>query len=384
MSGREFDAIVIGSGAGGAATAFSLVKGGKRVLVLEKGGRLPRDSSTLDVRQVLGEDRFNNTQSWIDSRGRPFIPGEYYNLGGKTKWYGAALLRFSPHEFEADAAHQCLPWPIRYEDLAPYYAQAERLLGVRTFDCEPELQRLMERISATQSGWRHEPLPLGLRPEILSDAREAKHFDGFASVGGYKADAERDLLAAVEAALGSNVRTHCEVMGLSHGAGDPTTLTGVDCSDGNHYSAPLIVLAAGAMTSPRLLQNYLEHTGLAATLPAAALVGAHFKMHVNSALLTFSLLKWHDTLRKTAIFFNDDFPHSSVQPLGWLDGEILATQLPAAMPGFLSRALGARAYGFFVTTEDGSDEHNRIVDGAGPRGESHMDYDLSRLAPAQT
>ena len=39
--------------------------------------------------------------------GRRTVPEEHFNLGGKTKWYGAALLRFAPHEFEADPAHQC-------------------------------------------------------------------------------------------------------------------------------------------------------------------------------------------------------------------------------------------------------------------------------------
>jgi len=37
--------------------------------------------------------------------------------------------------------------------------------------------------------------------------------------------------------------------------------------------------------------------------------------------------------------------------LGWLGGDILTTQFPAAMPKFVANALGARAYGFFVTTE---------------------------------
>jgi len=40
--------------------------------------------------------------AWVDNQNRQFVPGEFNNVGGKTKWYGAALLRFSPHEFEAD------------------------------------------------------------------------------------------------------------------------------------------------------------------------------------------------------------------------------------------------------------------------------------------
>ena len=86
-------------------------------------------------------------------------------------------------------------------------------------------------------------------------------------------------------------------------------------------------------------------------------------------------------MRKTAILFNEEFPHSTVQCLGWIDGEILGTQLPAAVPKFVSRAFGERAIGFFVTTEDGSDPDNRIVS-CGQAGLPMMNYDLRRLKPA--
>lgn len=377
---EPYDAIIIGSGAGGSAVAYKLVKAGSRVLLLEKGDYLPRDGSTLDVEQVFRQGRFRNQQAWVDRRKRALVPEEYYNVGGKTKWYGAALLRFSPHEFEADTPHQCLPWPLSYDDLAPWYDQAEKLLGVHTFEHEAELQRLIERITAAPSDWRRESLPLGLRSAILQDEHEAKHFDGFASVANFKADAERDLLKEVLSSPGCELQVDCEVSALIHAKGDPATLIGVDCTNGQRYHAPQIILAAGAMSSPRLLQRYLKASGLDETLPSAALVGAHFKMHINSALLSFSPFKRHDVLRKTAIFLNRRFPHSSVQPLGWLDGEILATQLPATVPQFVANFLGARAYGFFVTTEDGSDARNRISET--DRGEPQMDYELARLAPA--
>ena len=105
-----YDAIIVGSGAGGAAVAYKLVRGGKRVLLLEKGAPLPRDRSTLDVKEVFKEGRFKNKEQWVDGYNKVFIPGEFYNVGGKTKWYGAALLRFAPHEFRPDEAHQCLGW----------------------------------------------------------------------------------------------------------------------------------------------------------------------------------------------------------------------------------------------------------------------------------
>jgi choline dehydrogenase-like flavoprotein len=47
------------------------------------------------------------------------------NLGGKTKWYGAALLRFGRDEFAADPAYQYRGWPFPYEELKPYYDETE-------------------------------------------------------------------------------------------------------------------------------------------------------------------------------------------------------------------------------------------------------------------
>ena len=102
----KYDVIVVGSGAGGASVAYKLIEAGRRVLVLEKGEHLPRDSSTLDTKKVFKEGVFKNKEPWVDGQNKVFMPGEFYNVGGKTKWYGAALLRFAPHEFEAEEEHQ--------------------------------------------------------------------------------------------------------------------------------------------------------------------------------------------------------------------------------------------------------------------------------------
>ncbi len=378
---EAYDVIIVGSGAGGAAAAWQLVNSGRRVLVLEKGPALPRDHSTLDVRQVFKEGRFRNKELWIDGRNMQFIPGEYYNVGGKTKWYGAALLRFSPHEFEADAGHQCLTWPFGYDELAPWYDAAERLLAVNRFDNEPELQALLDRIIAADPSFRAEQLPLGLKREILKDEEEAKHFDGYASPSGYKSDAECNLLDPLRGDPRLTLMTGKAVAALACAPDNPLLITGVHCSDGSSWRAAEVVLAAGAMSSPRLLQDHITAHGVETTLASAPFVGANFKMHINSAVLAFSAFRDHDVLRKTAILYNDAFPHSTVQCLGWIDAEILGTQLPAAVPKFVTEAVGGRVIGFFVTTEDGSDADNRIVSG-GQGGLPMMNYDLRRLPPA--
>ena len=190
----QYDVIVVGSGAGGASTAYRLVNAGKRVLLIEKGPFLPRNASTLDVKQVFVDGVFKNHVVWLDSKGQDFVPGEFYNVGGKTKWYGAALFRFRPVEFEADPDYGLLGWPFGYDELKPYYDEATELLEITSFKNEPQLQALLDKITTADPGWELHPLPLGLSPDIVNHPEEAKHFDGFASPSGLKSDSERNLI----------------------------------------------------------------------------------------------------------------------------------------------------------------------------------------------
>jgi choline dehydrogenase-like flavoprotein len=382
-----YDYIVIGSGAGGSAAAYRLANAGKRVLLIEKGNALPLDGSTLDIDKVIRQGLFKNKEPWLDKDGQHFVPEEYFNLGGKTMWYGAALLRYAPHEFEADPSFQCLPWPISYRDLARFYDEAETLLGVSQFDIEPHLQRIVKRVQRRHPDWQIEPLPLGLAQEILHYPAEAKHFDGFASVKGLKSDAQRTLLDRVKHRDNLTILTGHAVRGLQGAYQAPQRIVGVVLDDGRRFKSRTVLLAAGAMHSPRLLQRYMDSSGLAKDLANYALVGRYYKRHLLTAMLAVSPSTKTDLIRKTAVFLNDTLPHSSVQPLGF-DGELIARLLPTFVPPVFARAFGQRAYGFFLQTEEGSHAENRIVaevNGNGahtPKSPPRLDYDATRLPVA--
>ena len=380
MSSTRHDAIVIGSGAGGAAAAYRLTLAGWTVLLLEKGDYLPTDGSTLDARRVVHEGAFLSREPWLDGQRRRIVPEEHFNVGGKTKWYGAALLRYGEHEFAADPAHGCRSWPITARELTPYYEEAERLLGVRTFDCEPDLARIAQRLARDNPAWQAWPMPMGLAADIGAHRLEAAHFDGFASAAGLKGEAEHSLLAPLRSRANFTLLTGAEVAALVGAPGAPTRITGVRLADGRTFEAPRVFLAAGALHSPRLLSRYLATTGLDATLPAAAQVGRHVKLHLLSAMIALSPGAKTDLIRKTILLLSHAHPHSSVQPLGF-DDELIATLLPRLLPLALRRAIGRRAYGFFLQTEDGSDARNRVYEG--PAGSSPtLDYDAARLPAA--
>ena len=377
----KYDVIIIGSGAGGSAAAYQLTQLGRSVLLLEKGMILPKDGTTLDVTRVAQNKQFIDNDPWLDRHGQIVVPEERSNLGGKTKWYGAALLRFSPQEFEEDEAHQCLPWPISYNDLAPYYDEAERLMGVITFPIEPDFQKIVTGLRRHDPQWQNQPLPVALSAEILNFPNEAKHFDAFASARGLKGDGEK-LLNIVKDKSNLVILTGKKVVTLKQDEKNNLRVCGVECEDGSSYEADIILLAGGTLHSPQLLQGYLEKTGLASKLPCYNQIGRNYKFHMLTAMLMLNAHPQTDILRKTTILLHDALPHSSVQPLGWMDGELLAPQLPTIVPRWLANIIGKRVYGFFLQTEDGSHADNRVIAALTSTGLPRLDYDAARLPAA--
>jgi hypothetical protein len=137
---EHYDVIVIGSGAGGGTVAHALAPTGKRVLILERGGYLPRELENWSSKAVWGDGRYHNSGTWRDeATGEDFAPKQHYYVGGNTKFYGAVLFRMRERDFgEVIHVDGVSPaWPISYDDLEPYYGRAEDLFhvhGERTAD----------------------------------------------------------------------------------------------------------------------------------------------------------------------------------------------------------------------------------------------------------
>lgn len=157
-----FDAIVIGSGMSGGIAAKELCERGLKTLVIERGKRLEHGASYTDWMQpwevpnagLIPEEELardfpiqrncyavNETtrQYWVKDSEHPYTFPEDkpfhwirgYHLGGRSLMWGRQSYRLSAQDFEANARDgHGSDWPIRYDDLAPWYDHVERFIGV--------------------------------------------------------------------------------------------------------------------------------------------------------------------------------------------------------------------------------------------------------------
>jgi choline dehydrogenase-like flavoprotein len=152
---NTYDVIVVGSGAAGGQTAYTLCMEGVRVLMLE-AGRHYEPASETPMMQTNAEAPLRGSSTpdkpfgfWdatIDGGWQ--VPGEPYTsassdparqfhwwrarmLGGRTNHWGRISLRNGPYDFKPRTRDGLgFDWPMDYQDLAPYYDKVEMLIGV--------------------------------------------------------------------------------------------------------------------------------------------------------------------------------------------------------------------------------------------------------------
>jgi choline dehydrogenase-like flavoprotein len=86
--------VIVGSGIGGATTAYALAKRGIDVLIIEHGDYIPKEPENWSPHAIFIDQRYKPNETWIDENNREFVPGVHYFVGGNSKVYGAALQDF--------------------------------------------------------------------------------------------------------------------------------------------------------------------------------------------------------------------------------------------------------------------------------------------------
>ncbi len=127
---NQYDIAIIGSGAGGGTLAYALAPTGKKILLLERGGFLPRELENWSPLAVFGHGRYKTKEPWYDRDGQEFHPGTHYYVGGNTKVYGAVLFRLRRQDFGQIRHHGGVSpaWPVTYDDMAPLVRQGRAAL----------------------------------------------------------------------------------------------------------------------------------------------------------------------------------------------------------------------------------------------------------------
>ncbi|WP_447977524.1 GMC oxidoreductase [Candidatus Nitrospira bockiana] len=389
----HYDVIIIGTGAGGGTLAYRLAPSGRRILLLERGGYLPREKDNWSSRAVFVESRYKAKVTWEDQHGRPFHPGIHYCVGGNTKVYGAALLRFRKEDFGEVKHHGGISpeWPITYEDLEPYYTEAERLYhvhGTRGEDPteppatapyrfpavrhEPRIQRLHD--DWTRMGHRPFHLPIGVmldeeQPE-RSRCIRCSTCDGFPCLLGAKADAQ---VVCVDPALSRpnvTLLTDALVARLqTDGSGRRVTTVEVSRrGERELYSADIVVVSCGAINSAALLLRSANDRHPRGLANSSDVVGRHYMCHNNSVLLAISKepnpTQFQKTIGLNDFYFRSDdwdYPMGHISMVGKQDLEMLRAGAPAFAPGLALDVLAKHSLDFWMTSEDLPDPSNRVT-----------------------
>jgi choline dehydrogenase-like flavoprotein len=392
-SDNHFDVIIIGSGAGGGTLAHRLAPSGARVLILERGDYIAREIENWSTRAVNVEGRYATKDVWRDTRGTPLHPHTNYNVGGNTKFYGAALFRLRREDFGALRHHGGISpaWPISYDDLEPYYTEAEHLYevhGERGVDPtepaasapyprppvshEPRIQQLHDDFA--RLGYRPFHVPLGIRlnerDRRASACVRCATCDGHPCLVNAKADAQVMCVDPALAHANVSLLTNALVRRLeTNESGREVTGVVVD-HDGSpeRYTANLVVVSCGAINSAALLlrsANDRHPNGLA---NSSGVVGRHYMGHVNSVLMAISKCP-NPTIFQKTLALNDfyfgtpewRFPMGHISFVGKLDAATLSAGAPAIAPGWTLELMAKHSLDFWLTSEDLPDPDNRVT-----------------------
>jgi choline dehydrogenase-like flavoprotein len=389
----NYDIIIIGTGAGGGTLAQALAPSGKRILILERGDFVPREQDNWSPRAVNLDAKYNTKEVWLDKDGKPLHPHTNYYVGGNTKFYGAALFRLRREDFGEIRHHGGISpaWPISYDDLEPYYTQAEQLYhvhGARGVDPtdppgsapyphppvshEPRMQQLSDDFARLGLRPFHVPLGVMLNEKDPQGSKciRCPTCDGFPCLIKAKSDAETCGVLPALAHPNVTLLTRALVKRLDTDASGKTVKKVVVERDGERaeFSADIVVAACGAINSAALLlrsANDKHPNGLA---NRSDVVGRHYMGHVNSVMMALSKCPnptvFQKTLAVNDFYFGSnewEYPMGHISFVGKLDGVTLKAGAPAIAPGFTLDLMAKHSIDFWLTSEDLPDPENRVT-----------------------
>ncbi len=410
----HYDIIVIGSGPGGATLAQSLAPTGKRILMLERGGYLPRSRDNWDAKTVFVDGRYQAPDTRYGKDGASFHPGLHYYVGGNSKVYGAALFRLRERDF-GELRHKdglSPAWPLGYDVFEPYYTQAEALFHVHgrrgedptepwssapyaypPVQHEPRIQQLSDIL--TREGLHPFHLPLGIKLDQNPDGSATTYspcircdaFDDFPCAVNAKADAQVICVDPTRAAHTNFTlltdayvdRIETEASGRS-----VSRVHVIRDNQFEQYSADIVVVACGALSSALLLLRSRSDTHPRGLANGSDQVGRNYMRHNMSVVM--ALLKepnntvFQKTLAISDYYFGSDdwdYPLGLIQMCATSHGAQIRGEAPlqalmSLAPRMPFEKMAEHSMDFWLQSEDL------------PRPENRISYDGDRVVLAVT
>jgi len=389
----RYDVIIIGTGAGGGTLAHRLAPTGKRILLLERGDFVPREKDNWSSRAVNVDAKYHTKEVWRGKAGEPLHPHTNYYVGGNTKFYGAALFRLREADF-GELVHTggvSPAWPIGYDELEPYYTQAERLYhvhGERGIDPtdpwasaaypypavrhEPRIQELHDQL--VRRGLRPFHVPLGImldeQTPHASKCIRCETCDGFPCLVGAKSDAHVVCVEPAIARPNVTLLTNAKVTRLETSASgrEVTSVVVERLGQTEMYSADIVVSACGAINSAALLLRSANDRHPRGLANGSDVVGRHYMGHINSVLLAISKTLNPTVFQKTLgindFYFGDEEfsnPMGHISFVGKLDAIALSAGAPPFVPNMTLDIMARHSLDFWLTSEDLPDADNRVT-----------------------
>ncbi|WP_208025640.1 FAD-dependent oxidoreductase [Niastella caeni] len=391
---NHYDIVIIGTGTGGSTMAYKLAASGKKILILERGGFIPKEKENWDAHEVVTQGRYRPNDIWYDQDDKPFKPFIHYNVGGNSKMYGAAMFRFRESDFE-EVQHfggRSPAWPLPYGVYEPYYTQAEAMYSVHgkrgvdptepwanneyplpPLSYEPLIQELNAKLE--QVGLRPFPLPMGIKlPQDLSKTEAPvmlENFDGFPDPTDSKADGQVMALRPALQHKQVTLVTHARVQKLETNASGTRVTKVIAEVKGEQieYHTELVIVACGAVNSAALLlrsANDKHPNGLA---NSSGQVGRNLMLHHNGSLVAFTKEPVNDCVFQKSLGLADfyhnaddsEFPLGEIQLMGRNDPDTILWLAEKIYPGVPYSQLKQMTLDFWLTAEDLPSPENRVT-----------------------
>lgn len=312
MADETVDVLIIGAGASGAAMAWSLAETKMHIVCLEQGGLmnpLAYPSTGRDWEARSTSDFATNpnvrglpTDYPINEDDSPIKVANFNGVGGGTVLYAGHFPRFHPSDFRTKSLDGVGDdWPIDYNQLAPYYAENEKMTGVAGLNGDPAYP--------SDNAPRLPPLPLGDSGKVLAKGFNAlgwhwwpsdtaiitEDYDGRAGcinlgacgagcAQGAKGSADVTYWPHAQRA-GVELRTRCRVREIT--VGDDGMATGARYvnakGEEREIAAHVVVVACNGIGTPRLLLNSKSPQHPDGLANSSGLVGKSLMVHSNHA-----------------------------------------------------------------------------------------------------